>query len=271
MGRIAQLEAELPLDHHGELLAPVARHEVHAADRFLEQVRDFAQHVVADEVALQLLHAHDVQVVSEESGVSGNRDARVTVVLDPVDGSTNASRHLPYWATSLCALDADGPLAAMVVNHATGWVTTAVRGGGAFRYRARQIQNGAERETNGRVSRRGDEVRAEIVSSAGPSQLVLPPPTLMPIAAIGHSGAYRTIASWLKSPRLTRVVLLDGLYAVHDSSGTFSRFRDEDKTGENRQKLADLTPVRHPVVRVHPESAAIFLPVSKASLREPVM
>lgn len=93
----------------------------------------YAIDVVADDVALKLLHAHDLQVVSEESGVSGNRDARVTVVLDPVDGSTNASRNLPYWATSLCALDPDGPLVAMVVNHATGWVSTAVRGGGAFR------------------------------------------------------------------------------------------------------------------------------------------
>ncbi len=93
----------------------------------------YAIDVVADAAALRLLHAHDLAVVSEESGVSGNRDAAVTVVLDPVDGSTNASRHLPYWATSLCALDADGPLAAMVVNHATGRVTTAVRGGGAFR------------------------------------------------------------------------------------------------------------------------------------------
>ena len=48
--------------------------------------------------------------------------------------------------------------------------------------------------------------------------------------------------------------MLDGLYAVHDSSGTFSRFRDEDKTGENRQKLTALDPVRHPVVRVIPET-----------------
>lgn len=48
--------------------------------------------------------------------------------------------------------------------------------------------------------------------------------------------------------------MLDTLHAVHDSSGTFSRFRDEDKTGENRQKLSNLAPVRHPVVRVHPES-----------------
>lgn len=93
----------------------------------------YAIDVVADDAALALLHAHDLQVVSEESGVSGNRDARVTVVVDPVDGSTNASRNLPYWATSLCAIDPDGPLAAMVVNHATGWVATAVRGGGAFR------------------------------------------------------------------------------------------------------------------------------------------
>jgi alpha-ketoglutarate-dependent taurine dioxygenase len=48
--------------------------------------------------------------------------------------------------------------------------------------------------------------------------------------------------------------MLDGLYAIHDSSGTFSRFRDEDKTGENRQKLTALDPVRHPVVRVIPET-----------------
>jgi myo-inositol-1(or 4)-monophosphatase len=55
------------------------------------------------------------------------------VVLDPVDGSTNCSRRIPYWATSICALDADGALAGLVVNQATGVCVTAVRGGGAFR------------------------------------------------------------------------------------------------------------------------------------------
>jgi fructose-1,6-bisphosphatase/inositol monophosphatase family enzyme len=50
-----------------------------------------------------------------------------------VDGSTNASRGIPYWATSLCAVDAEGPLAALVVNQATGVRTTAVRGEGAWR------------------------------------------------------------------------------------------------------------------------------------------
>lgn len=59
-------------------------------------------------------------------------------------------------------------------------------GGGAFRYRTLQIQNGAEREVSGRVLRSGGETRAEIVSANGPAQLLLPHPTLMPVAAIDY-------------------------------------------------------------------------------------
>ena len=93
----------------------------------------YAIDVIADEAALSVMLGHDLLIVSEESGVTGPPKAPVTVVIDPVDGSSNASRNLPYWATSLCALDAQGPLVAMVVNHATSEVTTAVRGGGAYR------------------------------------------------------------------------------------------------------------------------------------------
>lgn len=58
--------------------------------------------------------------------------------------------------------------------------------GSALRYRTVQVQNGAERETRGRVERSGQEVRAEIVYPSGPAQFVLPPPTLMPVAAIDY-------------------------------------------------------------------------------------
>jgi taurine dioxygenase len=55
--------------------------------------------------------------------------------------------------------------------------------------------------------------------------------------------------------------LLDDLVAVHDASNTFSRFRSEDPTGEQRAKLSRMEPVRHPVVRVHPETGerALFV------------
>jgi len=92
----------------------------------------YALDLVADAAVLDVLLPAGVAIVSEESGRSGPPDASVTVVVDPVDGSTNCSRRIPYWAISLCALDAEGPLAAFVANQVTGERFTAVRGGGAW-------------------------------------------------------------------------------------------------------------------------------------------
>jgi fructose-1,6-bisphosphatase/inositol monophosphatase family enzyme len=88
--------------------------------------------LVADAAAVGVLEAAGFGVTSEESGRRGI-GRPVTVVVDPLDGSTNASRRMGWWATSLCALDAEGPLAALVVDlrHGTRW--DAVRGGGARR------------------------------------------------------------------------------------------------------------------------------------------
>lgn len=86
--------------------------------------------LAADEAALAVLERAGLGAMSEESGThAGDRD--VIVVLDPVDGSTNASRALPWYATSLCAVDRDGPRAALVVDQAGGARFEAVRGGGA--------------------------------------------------------------------------------------------------------------------------------------------
>ncbi len=87
--------------------------------------------LVADAAALDVLRRGGVGILSEESGLESG-DAEVVVVVDPVDGSTNASRGLPWYATSLCAVDEHGPLAALVVNLATGTRYRAVRGQGAF-------------------------------------------------------------------------------------------------------------------------------------------
>ncbi len=49
-------------------------------------------------------------------------------VVDPVDGSTNASRGIPWYASSICMLDADGPRVSVVANLANGVRYHAVRG-----------------------------------------------------------------------------------------------------------------------------------------------
>jgi len=86
--------------------------------------------LAADAAGLAVLDAAGVGILSEESGTS-RLDRDLVVVIDPVDGSTNASHGIPWYATSLCAVDADGPRAALVVNQASGVRFEAVRGGGA--------------------------------------------------------------------------------------------------------------------------------------------
>ena len=86
--------------------------------------------LAADEAVLKVLAKADVGVLSEESGLA-DADRDVIVVVDPIDGSTNAAAGLPWFATSLCAVDSDGPRAAVVVNQAVGTRYAAVRGGGA--------------------------------------------------------------------------------------------------------------------------------------------
>lgn len=88
--------------------------------------------LVADGAARAVLNRHELGVLSEESGRTGP-DSGLLVVLDPLDGSTNAARGLPWFATSLCALDGQGGLAAVVANQANGTRYEAARGRGAWR------------------------------------------------------------------------------------------------------------------------------------------
>jgi myo-inositol-1(or 4)-monophosphatase len=87
--------------------------------------------LATDDVALRVLTGAGYRVVSEESGVSGTGD--ITVVVDPIDGSTNCDRGVPFFATSLAALRGDELIAGLVVNLATGTLFEAQVGAGAWR------------------------------------------------------------------------------------------------------------------------------------------
>jgi fructose-1,6-bisphosphatase/inositol monophosphatase family enzyme len=89
--------------------------------------------VAADGAALPVLHGAGLAVLSEESGTTGDGPSGLLAVIDPVDGSTNAHRQVPFYATSICVLDAEGPYVGLVVNQATGARYAAVRGNGAER------------------------------------------------------------------------------------------------------------------------------------------
>jgi fructose-1,6-bisphosphatase/inositol monophosphatase family enzyme len=85
----------------------------------------------ADAVALRHLHGAGLRVISEESGSTGTGD--LVCVVDPIDGSTNCDRGIPFYATSLAVLRDGELVAGLVKNQATGTVFYAEAGSGAAR------------------------------------------------------------------------------------------------------------------------------------------
>ena len=95
-----------------------------------ERPDQYAFDLAADARVLEILEPTGAGTFSEESGVRPGRTDEL-VVIDPVDGSTNASRHIPHYNTSLAVLDDDGVRVALVINQATGERFQAIRGRGA--------------------------------------------------------------------------------------------------------------------------------------------
>ncbi|MCL5047233.1 MAG: hypothetical protein M1374_00310 [Firmicutes bacterium] len=86
--------------------------------------------LVADKAALDYLSYANFSVLSEESGLSKGNNGFLAII-DPIDGSTNASRRLPWYAVSICFLGESGIMAARVENLMIPVIFEALEGGGA--------------------------------------------------------------------------------------------------------------------------------------------
>lgn len=92
-----------------------------------------------DRACLESLTAAGFAVLSEESGVTDQGGERSTdvpsaiVVVDPLDGSTNASLGLPWCATAMCLVVDGVPVVAHVTNLRSGEMFAAILGEGATR------------------------------------------------------------------------------------------------------------------------------------------
>ena len=87
----------------------------------------------AENAVLPYFDRPGIRIVSEEIGIRG--EGEITVLVDPIDGSQNAERAIPYFA--LCVAVAEGTTIDDVVfgfvhDFGANEEWTAVRGGGAF-------------------------------------------------------------------------------------------------------------------------------------------
>lgn len=184
--------AELPLtpgvahNHHpltastpDEEILAVLRHTAGVAHTVASTVTDWSMSGVAagqyradiavNEAVLKALGAFGCNILSEESGITGHVPGLpsdlgndIVIVVDPLDGSTNASRGIPWFATSLCAVDQYGPRVSLVTNLApphTEYV--GIRGQGAWR-------NGARFTTRSHRSHGPRALHEAVVGISGP-------------------------------------------------------------------------------------------------------
>jgi myo-inositol-1(or 4)-monophosphatase len=87
----------------------------------------------AETATLKHFERDDVRIVSEELGHRG--EGRYTVLVDPIDGSQNAERGIPYFCLSVAVADGetiDDVFFGYVYDFGANEEWTAVKGGGAF-------------------------------------------------------------------------------------------------------------------------------------------
>jgi myo-inositol-1(or 4)-monophosphatase len=122
-GDVKAVLAEMPSREERE--RPVGRGEGGDETSALDQA--------AETATLRHFEREDVRIVSEEAGFRGA--GRYTVVVDPIDGSQNAERGVPYFC--LCIAVAEGETIddvffGFVHDFGADEEWYAVRGGGAF-------------------------------------------------------------------------------------------------------------------------------------------
>lgn len=106
-----------------------------------QQQGQYAADVMVNDAVVAALREFGWGVLSEESGATGFDAAttadlgdQLVVIVDPVDGSTNASRGIAWHAVSLCCVDADGARVAVVAQLAQPHTEyAAIRGRGAWK------------------------------------------------------------------------------------------------------------------------------------------
>ena len=169
---------------------------------------------VAEDVLLRALgKAGGVRVLSEEAGGAGDPRGETLAIVDPLDGSSNFGRGIPFYCTSVAIVEggsANGATVGVVRDLVNGDAYTAVRGMGA--------------KKNGRkISCSGEEDIAKAVialdlSRAKPEAAAGLVPLESSAARIVHYGANALELCYLAEGRVDAFVDLRGRMRVTDTA-----------------------------------------------------
>ncbi len=182
-----------------------------AGDETLVADRE-AEKVIVD----SLLAVDGVRVLSEEAGEVGPKSSGLLAIVDPVDGSSNFSRGIPFYCTSICLVEGAGLRGAkfaLVRNLVSGDVYYAEKGKGAFK-NGRRLRPSTKTELS-------ESIAAVDVSKAKPAVIEALGPLSSKLARQVHFGANALEICMVADGEVDSFVDLRGRMRVTDVAGAY--------------------------------------------------
>ena len=175
-----------------------------------------ADKAAEDELLKALLSVKGTRVLSEEAGFRGDPDGNTLAVVDPLDGSSNFAKGIPYYCTSVAVVEGNSLQdiqVGVVRDLVTGDVYHAVKGRGAKK-------NGASVQASGET----DVSRAVLAIdiSRGSSELI---GRLAPLISVAsrqvHFGANALELSWVSDGTIDGFVDTRGKIRITDLAAAY--------------------------------------------------
>jgi len=175
-----------------------------------------ADKIAEDELVNTLLGVKGTRILSEEVGLLGDEEGGTLAVVDPLDGSSNFARGIPYYCTSVAVVEGNSLediRVGVVRDLVTGDVYHAVKGRGTKK-------NGA----SVKASRETDVSRAVLAVdvSRGSSELV---GRLAPLIGAAsrqvHFGANALELSWVSDGTVDAFVDIRGKIRITDLAAAY--------------------------------------------------
>jgi len=175
-----------------------------------------ADRVAEDELMKALVGVKGTKVLSEEAGLRGDMDGRTLAVVDPLDGSSNFARGIPFYCTSVAVVEGrslDGITVGVVRDLVSGDVYHAVKGKGTKK-------NGAPVRTS-RVTKVSKAVLGIDLSRGGPGLVKGLAPLIGRAKRQVHFGANALELSYVADRTTDAFVDLRGTIRITDIAAAY--------------------------------------------------
>jgi myo-inositol-1(or 4)-monophosphatase len=194
----------------------------------------------AEEELMKALDRVDgIRILSEEAGESGDPDSSVVAVIDPLDGSANFEREIPFYCTSVAVVEGgllNGVFFGMIRNLVNGDLYLARRGEGT-------TKNG-KRLHGRRMISLSDSVVDIDISRGAPPLLERLGPLVSSVRRQVHYGANALELCMLADGRIDAFVDIRGKMRVTDFAASYLIAKEvgaivtDDKGGELNPRIS---------------------------------